>query len=313
MFRCLYHPSLLSCFLATLIALPQLASRTSGAELLRREWKVDGVAREALLAIPTAASDTPAPLVFCFHGHGGSMRNAARQFHLHTEWPEAICVYMQGLNTPGRLTDPEGRRPGWQHAAGDQQNRDLKFFDAVLASVRKDYRVDERRIHSTGHSNGGGFTYLLWKERSSVFASMAPSGAAQLQIRNQLSPKPLFHIAGTNDPLVKYSWQQETIETIKSRQQCGPEQPWKGAAKICPSPLGAPVATLLTTEGHKFPDAAPALIAAFFKEHPRQDARDTPGSAAQTDADRPAPPKRASPPSRTIDDAPPMCGWQCDP
>lgn len=176
------RPSMLFCFLATLLALPLLASRTSAAELLRREWEVDGVAREALLAIPAAASDTPAPLVFCFHGHGGSMRNAARQFHLHTEWPEAICVYMQGLNTPGRLTDPEGRRSGWQHSAGDQQNRDLKFFDAVLASIRKDYRVDERRIHSTGHSNGGGFTYLLWKERSSK--QSRPSNPVSSAARN---------------------------------------------------------------------------------------------------------------------------------
>jgi hypothetical protein len=56
--------------------------------------------------------------------HGGSMLNAARTLGYHTRWPEAIVVYMQGLNTPGRLTDPEGRQPGWQHAVGDQGDRD---------------------------------------------------------------------------------------------------------------------------------------------------------------------------------------------
>ena len=31
---------------------------------------------------------------------------AARGMAFHNVWPEAIVVYMQGLNTPGRLTDP---------------------------------------------------------------------------------------------------------------------------------------------------------------------------------------------------------------
>jgi polyhydroxybutyrate depolymerase len=207
------------------------------------------------------------------------MRNAARQFHLHTEWPEAICVYMQGLNTPGQLTDPEGKRPGWQKSAGDQKDRDLKFFDAVLASLKAEYKVDAQRIHSTGHSNGGGFTYLLWEHRSDVFASMAPSGSAAIKSRNNLPPKPVFHIAGTNDPLVKFAWQKITIEALKSRHQCGPEQPWKDTAKICPSPIHAPVITLLTDKGHRFPPEAPALIARFFREYPKR-----PDSKSSTDA-----------------------------
>src|SRR5262245_63984895 len=101
------------------------------ASLTRREWTIDGVQREGLLHIPASAREKPTPVVFAFHGHGGNMRNAARTFHVHTLWPEAIAVYLQGLNTPGRLTDPEGKLPGWQHNEGDQNDRDLKLFDAV--------------------------------------------------------------------------------------------------------------------------------------------------------------------------------------
>ncbi len=63
----------------------------------------------------------------------------ANSYHnnYHKHWPEAIVVYMQGLNTPGALTDPDGKRPGWQKTFGDQGDRDLKFFDAVLATLRK--------------------------------------------------------------------------------------------------------------------------------------------------------------------------------
>src|SRR3974390_313982 len=126
---------------------------------------VDGVTRSTLVHVPTTAKTNPTPLVFVFHGHGGSAQLAARSFHLEREWPEAMVVYMQGLNTPGQLTDREGRETGWQAALGDQGDRDLKFFDVILAKLKQDYDVDAKRIYCTGHSNGGGFTYLLWLTR----------------------------------------------------------------------------------------------------------------------------------------------------
>ena len=127
----------------------------------RMTWTVDGVEREALVYVPAAAKNTATPVVFAFHGHGGTMQFAARRYAFHKLWPEAIAVYPQGLKTPGRLVDLEGKLPGWQGKAGDQNDRDLKFFDAMLASLKRDYQIDERRIYSMGHSNGGGFTYLL--------------------------------------------------------------------------------------------------------------------------------------------------------
>ena len=108
---------------------------------------------------------------------------------MHELWPEAVVVYMQGLSTPGRLTDPEGKKPGWQSAAGDQGDRDLKFFDALLATLKQEYKIDERRIYSTGHSNGGGFTYLLWSARPNMFAAVAPSAAVAARQLKDLKPK----------------------------------------------------------------------------------------------------------------------------
>ena len=127
--------------------------------------KVDGVDREALVYAPKSAATAPTPVVFVFHGHGGSSQQVTRSIPMHREWPEAISVYMQGLNTPGGATDQEGRQHGWQHGVDDQQGRDLKYFDAMLAHLKETYKVDEKRIFATGHSNGGGFTYLLWETR----------------------------------------------------------------------------------------------------------------------------------------------------
>ena len=96
-------------------------------------WQVDGVTREGLLHVPEGARTKPAPIIFAWHGHGGTMGHAQRSFGYDKLWPEAISVYLQGLNTPGRLVDKEGTRPGWQGIKGDMEDRDLKFFDTVLA------------------------------------------------------------------------------------------------------------------------------------------------------------------------------------
>jgi len=236
-----------------------------------RVWQVEGVERQGLVYVPESAKSEPAPLVFCFHGHGGNTASAARSFRMHSEWPQAIVVYLQGLKTPGQLTDPEGRKPGWQKSAGDQGDRDLKFFDVVLQSLRTEYRVDDRRVYSMGHSNGGGFTYLLWSERGAVFAAMAPSGSAALRLKRPLEAKPVLHIAGRNDPLVKYSWQQLMIERLKTDQKCGVGRPWRGGVTEYPAADGASVFTLVTDEGHKFPARAPQLIADFFRQHSKRD------------------------------------------
>ena len=218
----------------------------------RMEWKVDGVTREALVYIPPAAKTTATPVVFAFHGHSGTMKNAAEKFGYHKHWPEAIAVYMQGLNTPVMLTDPEGKRPGWQETFGDQNDRDLKFFDAVLATLKNDYQVDAKRIYATGHSNGGCFTYLLWAARGNVFAAVAPCSAmAKPEFRQHLKPMPLLHVAGENDPLVKFAWQQRTIDEVRKINGCGEGQPWGEHCTLYPSKTGTPVVTYIHPEVSK--------------------------------------------------------------
>ena len=230
-------------------------------------WQVDGVEREALVYLPQDAKTRAMPVVLVFHGHGGSMRNTYQQFRYYEHWPEACSVYLQGLNTPGQLTDPEGKKTGWQKSAGDQQDRDLKFVDTVLAWLRRNYRVDDRRLYSTGHSNGGGFTYLLWAERGEQFAAFAPSGSAAIRLRGKLPPRPLFHVAGSNDPLVKFAWQQLTIETVKRLNGCTEGKPDGPQMTRYDSQRGTPVVTWISNGGHKFPvESVPAAVS-FLKQH----------------------------------------------
>lgn len=227
--------------------------------------------REALVYVPVSAKKEAAPLVFAFHGHGGRMMGAVRMFRIHEVWPEAIVVYPQGLKTPGKLTDPEGKRPGWQSGAGNQEDRDLKFFDAMLADLSGKFKVDSKRIYSTGHSNGGAFTYLLWAERGEKLAAVAPSAAIGDRDLKKAKPLPVMHLAGANDPLVKFAWQKIMIGVVKRWNGCSEQgQEWADLATLYPSEDGAPLVTVTHPGGHEFLASAPELIARFFKSQKRK-------------------------------------------
>ena len=231
----------------------------------RVEWTVDGTVREALVAVGSAESP---PVVFVYHGHGGTMHRTARSFALEKLWPEAVVVYPQGLPTPGRLSDPEGRKPGWQHGIGEQGDRDLKFFDAMRATLKEKHRIDPRRVYATGHSNGGQFSYLLAGARREALAAIAPSAAAGGRFVKE--PIPLFHAAGKNDAIVRYAAQQRSIEAVRALNGC--EAGRDGGAPGCtlyPSPKGAPVLVFVHDREHAFPAEAPALIVRFLKQHAR--------------------------------------------
>ncbi|RXK56280.1 esterase [Oleiharenicola lentus] len=250
-----------------LVLVALLAVVPAAAESLpRMTWTVAGTAREALVHLPTAMPPEGAPLVFVFHGHGGSMRQAARSMPLHEKWPEAVVVYPQGLPTPGQLTDKAGRRAGWQAHAGDQADRDLAFFDAMFAELATQHRIDRRRVYATGHSNGGGFTYLLWAERGERLAALAPSAALLSRGFQKFNPKPLLHLASREDKLVKFAWQERMLRFVLRLNGCGTLRPDTLGYTSYPSSTGHEVAVYLHSGGHAYPsDVAPGLIVKFFQ------------------------------------------------
>ena len=246
--------------------------RAKASTLGPREWTVDGVRREALVAVPEVTEG--APLVFVWHGHGGSMGQAARSFGIHALWPEAIVVYAQGLPTPGRLTDPEGKRPGWQsNSGGEGGDRDLKFFDAMRADLLRDLKADPKKVYATGHSNGGRFTYLLWATRPDAIAAFAPTASPAARRFPRMRPKPCLHLGGESDKIVPFASQKATIDRLRALNHCDPEgKPWPPGgptATIYPSSRKTPVITAIHPGGHQLPPASGGQIAAFFRDQAR--------------------------------------------
>ena len=249
---------------------PLLSSLVQAREPETMRWTVGGVERQALVFAPSTSSKEKPPVVFAFHGHGGNMQFAARGMHFQDAWPEAIVVYPQGLPTAGIVLDREGIQPGWQHDPGQEQDRDLKFVDAMLATLRQKYSVDDRRIYATGFSNGGLFTYLLWAQRPESFAAFAPGGATRLRTVELTQARPAFHYAGRSDRLARFAKQEETIAEIRKLNGCAPEGQSCGPdCTIYPSAGGSPVETFIHSGGHLYTPPVTDLIVKFFREHPR--------------------------------------------
>lgn len=246
------------------------ASSTFAVEPAPTKWTVDGVEREALVVLPSISSKAKSPVIFAFHGHGGNMHFAARGMDFQNSWLEAIVVYPQGLPTPGIVMDFEGKKPGWQREAGQENDRDLKFVDTILATLRQKYSIDETRVYATGFSNGGLFTYLLLSQRPNVFAAFAPGGSALMRSVQLTKPRPVFHYGGEKDQLARFSRQQETIEQLRKFNGCAAQgEPCGPNCTIYPSAKGAPVATFIHPFGHIYPPEVTPLIVKFFQGNPR--------------------------------------------
>jgi polyhydroxybutyrate depolymerase len=218
--------------------------------LTRKEWQVDGTPREALVSLPEKTAG--APLIVAFHGYGGTAAFAARRWHLHSLWPEAVVVYPQGLPT-STPRDLRGRQAGWQMMdIQGKPNRDRRLFDAILHTARKEWKCSEKRIYVTGHSNGGGFTYYLWGQNPVLFAAIAPVSGGGERLIHDAKPCPILIIAAKNDPIVLWETQKKAIDAARSIN---------GSR--------APVETFLHDKGHAYPEQGPEKIIAFFKKHYR--------------------------------------------
>jgi polyhydroxybutyrate depolymerase len=263
---------LLICLTAALAGLMSLGA--SGATTAGQhqqgpimQWTIDGVQRDALVFPPRAAA-VKHPLVIAFHGHGGTMQSTSLKMHIEALWPEAIVVYPQGLSTP-TPHDPEGSSSGWQGKAGDFGDRDLRLFDAIVATMKRSYPVDKRRIYATGFSNGAVFSLLLWAERAKTIAAIGEVAGRLDPSKTRTLPRALLAVAGQDDTVAPFAVQNQTIRLAREiNGASGPGSPCGRHCTFYASKYGPfPVKTFIHPGGHVYPDWAPAEIVKFFESH----------------------------------------------
>ena len=230
-----------------------------------KSWTIGSAKRTALVYAPRTVPAAGAPLVLVFHGHGGTAANMTRAMPIHTEWPEAIVIYPQGLPAPGGVVDKDGKMAGWQSSPGALNDRDLRFVDTLLAWAKTEYKVDASRVFAAGHSNGGWFTYVLWAARPEKFAAFAPAAAVFGRMVVGAKPKPALIIAGEKDRLVPYAMQRRAInDVVQLNAAATLGEDWYGGAKLHRSEI-ADVVTYVHPGAHPLPKNAAAVVARFFR------------------------------------------------
>ncbi|HTQ08988.1 MAG TPA: hypothetical protein VMI31_02845 [Fimbriimonadaceae bacterium] len=221
---------------------------------------VDGLDRTALVYLPTRKTSAKPPILIAFHGHGGSPERLEGRAKLEDLWPDAIVVYPYGL--PMTLQNPAEHGPGWVVDA-KEDNRDIRFFDALLKKVVGDYRGDPAHVFAFGFSNGAIFMYTLWNLRGRELAGIGSAEGCLLTAMNLSPPKPFFMTIGSDDNVVPVQYQRLALEQVKKTDRC----------QTAGTPYGErglyfkgrqPVVYWPYQGGHEFPvDCLPTMIRFF--------------------------------------------------
>jgi predicted esterase len=172
----------------------------------------------ALFVSSKVTKDKKSPLIVSLHGLGGDQNTMVRESLRSVELAEQggyILLAPMGYNSGGWYGIPPGppRGGGANPNAAAQPGRGAggrgaggrgavtaggtaitepakvreaseKDVMTVLAMVRKEFNVDDRRIYLMGHSMGGAGTYYLGSKYGKEFAALAPIAPAAMGMTN---------------------------------------------------------------------------------------------------------------------------------
>ena len=219
---------------------------------------IEGETRTYVLSLPDDYdTQTAYPLIFAWHGRGGSGNVAKGYFGLQdVAGSEAIIVYPNGL--PQELYNGD---TGWEvRTAGS----DIVFFDELYDRITENACIDLNRVFSAGHSFGGFMTNFLGCQRGTVLNSIAvvagggPWGSCQGSVAALL-------IHGSNDNIVEFSEGESSLVKWQAKNDCS-ESSVSSSEGYCVAydNCTQPVEWCEFEGGHIWPDFAEQTIWDFF-------------------------------------------------
>lgn len=177
----------------------------------------DGQVREYLVHTPIGYStDKDYPLIINMHGLGSSrsQQQLYSQFDRVADTAGVIMVYPQGLeaNVQGQI------QTHWNAGFGTGVD-DVGFLTNMLDQIFIDYSVDEKKIYSTGMSNGGFMSYYLaCRATDRVVAVASVTGSMTLSEYRGCQPSepiPAMQIHGTADLVVPFRGNPTIDEVVE--------------------------------------------------------------------------------------------------
>lgn len=229
-----------------------------------RTLVIDGADRHYLVVVPPGYDPAVAyPLVFAWHGRGGSGKTARLSFQIEeASAGQAIFVYPDGLPQANM-----GDQSGWDLTPNGV---DVQFFDAMLADLTATACVEQGRVFSAGHSFGGFMSNALGCYRGGVVRAIGVvAGGGPFALCSGQVATWLAH--GTTDQVVDFAVGEASRDHWVGANGCDAQ-----AEPVEPAPCAAyagcdagfPVHWCAHDEpdlmGHAWPAWAGAGIWAFF-------------------------------------------------
>jgi polyhydroxybutyrate depolymerase len=217
--------------------------------------------RTFVARVPTGLDGkTPGPVMFAFHPFGMNAQYMASRVPSRF-WPEAIVIYPDGLSRPGGPLSAS-----WHNRPGDMDDRDVRFFDAMLAWLQTNHCIDPRRVFVMGYSNGAGLAYVLACERADAIAGIAIA-AGRLSCA-PTAPKPIIISHGTRDQTIGYEQAIESSLAWSKRNGCAAPKPGVNGCVAAASCTSAAVTLCTYAGGHEYDSSFTQALVNFFKSVP---------------------------------------------
>ncbi len=186
------------------------AAEPKAGEYANESMAVGGSIRDYRLVVPKTIDLTkPAPLVIAFHG---MLIDSKDVMPVYTKLNETAQQHQFIIAYPNAVDKIWGFAP-------EKIKNDLAMFDALLAKLSAEYKIDADRIFVLGMSNGGYFAHLVGKERSKTIAAVA-SHSGPLGLQTLLGVKadrkfPVLIVHGEKDPLLSVVFARENRDKYK--------------------------------------------------------------------------------------------------
>jgi len=221
---------------------------------------VDGTDRTYYVQLPDDYDSNQAyPVVFLFHPMGGTAEMAMRMYNVRSNWPDAIYVSPQGLESDGTT--------GWPNSNG----QDVAFTRAMMSELEASYCVDQDRYFSTGFSYGGIMSDTIACQMADLFRAIAPmAGSVFGGGCNPANPIAAWIEHGDADDVLPSSAGEAMRDILLETNHCS-----STSHPVDPDPCveyegcdpGYPVVwCLVPGEGHAIPNFGGSAIAAFFQQ-----------------------------------------------
>lgn len=180
--------------------------------LKNQNINIGGIERNYHIFIPN--NPTNAPVVFLFHGNGGSNDDLLGLTNVKAPYKVWLDIASQEnliIIVPNGTLGSNNSR-GWNDCRNDAPTNptsdDVQFISDLLDFVQAKYKSNPSKVFAVGTSNGGHFAIRLAQEipnKITAFASIVASNSVNSKCANSNVKVSALIMNGTDDPIMPYN------------------------------------------------------------------------------------------------------------